>query len=131
MKPFGQHRRSSTRYPLELNLRYRVLDGLRTASRGSGTSKDISRTGVRFATPREIPVGSRVELTADWPARFGGIYPLELFMQGTVRRYENGEVAVELANWNFRLGPAKHGTRIMVDLAQGHVQHRGQIEGAF
>jgi hypothetical protein len=99
-------RRVSSRYSLQLRLRYHVLEGLRSLWTGTGTTSDMSRTGMRFDAARPVPLGARVEMEVEWPVRLGGTLPLELCLTGSVVRSDAAGVAVCLTSWRFRVAPA-------------------------
>jgi hypothetical protein len=98
-------RREANRYELQLKLRYRVMEGLRTIWRGSGYTADVSRTAVRFATPRSLPMNGRVQLIIEWPVRFADMYPMELCVVGSVCRSDDNGTVVRMSSWQFRVAP--------------------------
>jgi hypothetical protein len=115
-----EERRAGRRYPLEMRLRYRLIDGVRTVWKGTGTTTDVSRAGIRFLAERVLPTDSRIELAIDWPARFGGLYPMELVVFGTISRSNVAGVVVQIAAWKFSIKPGGK-SDIAIDRAQGWV----------
>ena len=106
MDQIASDRRLSSRYSLQLKLRYRVLEGLTTLWTGTGVTSDISRAGMRFDAAQPIPLDARVEVDVEWPVRLGGTLPLELCLTGTVVRCDEAGAAVRLASWRFQVVPA-------------------------
>lgn len=83
-------RRHARRYEIGLPLTFRTDDGVT----GTGAMKDISRTGMRFATDTPMRTSSHIEITAEWPVRLRGLYPTQLKVLGIVTRVGSNEVAV-------------------------------------
>jgi hypothetical protein len=103
MDKISGERRKSVRYALQLRLRYRVLDGDRVLWTGTSVTEDLSRGGIRFLVEHDVPVNVRLEITVDWPVAFGGIYPMELDLTGTIVRHRPHEIVARVANWSFRV----------------------------
>ncbi len=91
-----QDRRHSRRYELELDLRYRVVRGGEVAYEGHGKTRDISTTGLCFATDALLPEGATVEIAIDWPVRLGGRMPLSLNVMGRVIRSDRHGIGVRM-----------------------------------
>src|SRR5262249_42266925 len=106
MKANSVERRLSKRYGLTMNLECQIFEGIGLNSKGSGWTIDISRTGVRFRCSRDVPYGTRMMLIVDWPARFDGLYTLELCLNGEVIRSRNGEIVMGIRSWQFRANAA-------------------------
>ncbi len=94
-------RRRTTRFPVNEEVKYRVL---LKASKISGTGKtlNIGSGGVLFTTEEKLPLGRHVELSVNWPARLGGTCPLKFVAQGRVVRSENSKAAVRIERYEFR-----------------------------
>ena len=94
-------RRQQQRYPMELDLEYRVLDGSGLVASGTGKTENISSGGILFHTPDGLPRGSTVELAIRWPD-FSGKSPFrELFVFGRVVRSDSRGVAVRTNRFQF------------------------------
>ncbi len=98
-------RRLQKRYPLELDLQYRILDGAEVVTSGAGTTKDISSGGVFFRVARRLPSGPAVELSIRWPALQEDAPPVELCVFGRVVRNESSGAAVRVNRYCFRSSP--------------------------
>jgi hypothetical protein len=103
MSQIAGDRRDSVRYALQLRMRYRVMDGDKVLWSGNSMTEDLSRTGVRFQACHEIPADSRLEIAVEWPVPFGGIYPMELDLTGSIVRRNDGEWVARVAHWRFRV----------------------------
>ncbi|MBC7928063.1 MAG: PilZ domain-containing protein [Bryobacteraceae bacterium] len=100
----GTDRRSSDRFPIEREVRYRVL-GKRVggeAEEGTGLTVNISSNGVLFTTNQELIPGRRLELSISWPAELDNRCQLKLVAKGRVARLEEGRAAVEISQYEFR-----------------------------
>ncbi len=91
-------RRKSTRYPLAFPIRYRVAPRHQPPLTGRGTTCDISPAGLSFLCREALPVGSHIELVAEWPANADGRCPLDLKMTGFVVRSSPGSTAVRVTS---------------------------------
>lgn len=95
------NRRGTNRFPLNEEVRYRVMH---KSSRISGTGKtlNIGSSGLLFTTEEKLPVGRQVEIAMNWPARLGGTCPLKFVASGKVVRAETGKAAVRIERYEFR-----------------------------
>ncbi|MBZ5576271.1 MAG: PilZ domain-containing protein [Acidobacteriia bacterium] len=95
-------RRSQRRYPIRVDLKYRILDGDQTVSRGSGRSVNLSSSGILFEADGAIKPGELIELALTWPARLNDKVGLTLLIVArTLREDWNGIAAVNL-RYEFR-----------------------------
>ncbi len=109
----GGDRRRSRRYPINLDLRYKVTRGRRLVEMGSGQTLDMSSDGVAFSTGHVLPVGMVAELTVEWPYSLNG-YPLRLVVKGRIVRSSHTGTALRNTKHEFRLA----GTRQLAALAR-------------
>ena len=96
-------RRSRQRFPLALELEYRLLGD--DERHGSGQTCNISSTGVLFEVaewqpPR--PFSGSIEVMLSWPCLLNGACALKLMMKGRVVRSEGRGVAIESRQHEFR-----------------------------
>ena len=96
-------RRSRQRFPLALELEYRLLGD--DERHGSGQTRNISSTGMLFevadSQPRQTFSGS-IEVMLSWPCPLNGACALKLMMKGRVVRSEGRGVAIESRQHEFR-----------------------------
>jgi hypothetical protein len=103
MAKLDVERRSSNRYDVHLQIHYRVSQRGGIERNGTGTTYDMSSTGLRFRSRKPLPVGSHLEMVIEWPARYGDIYPINLHATGFVVRNESGRTAVRVTSRKFRV----------------------------
>src|SRR5580704_7409792 len=86
-------RRHSDRFPIEREVRYRVLNKRSAEETGDGKTINISSAGVLFTTQHMLLPGRRLELSISWPAQLDNKCALKLVARGRVIRYEHGRAA--------------------------------------
>lgn len=77
------------------------------ARSGSGLTLNMSTTGVSFRCRKPLPEGAHIEMVIDWPARYGGIYPVELLVTGFVVRSDHHLTAIRVTSRKFRVADAR------------------------
>jgi len=98
-------RRLQRRYPLELDLEFRIVDGDRVLSTGAGKTENISSGGVLFRAAEGVPNGPHVKLAVRWPAVPGNAPSLELCIFGHLVRNDTQGTALRMNRYHFeRLG---------------------------
>jgi hypothetical protein len=97
-------RRSADRFPIEREVRYKVLSR-KTAAEGEsgvGVTVNMSSNGVLFTTDRYLLPGRRLEVSISWPAQLNSKVALKLVARGRVVRSEEGRAAIEIHQYEFR-----------------------------
>jgi len=95
-------RRSADRFPIEREVRYKVLSKKSADEAGQGRTINMSSTGILFPTDQLLLPGRRLELAINWPAQLNNQTPLKLVARGRVTRYEAGRAAIEIQQYEFR-----------------------------
>jgi c-di-GMP-binding flagellar brake protein YcgR len=95
-------RRSADRFPIEREVRYKVLSKKSSDEAGLGRTINMSSTGILFTTEHMLLPGRRLELSISWPAQLNNQTPLKLVARGRVIRYEHGQAAIEIQQYEFR-----------------------------
>ena len=95
-------RRLSERFPIEREVRYRMLTERGGGEVGIGRIVNISSSGVLFKTQQPLFPGWRLELSVSWPARLDNRCPLKLVARGKIIRSVAGTVAIEIEEYEFR-----------------------------
>jgi hypothetical protein len=95
-------RRESSRFPLQENVQYRLVNSRDQNGVGSGRTLDMSSSGISFTTEAPLPPGCLLELAVDWPARLDGTCPLRLVAVGRVVRASRASAAVRIVRYEFR-----------------------------
>jgi hypothetical protein len=94
-------RRGNNRFPLQVDLRYRIVR-TRLATEGSGKTLNMASSGILFTTQEPIPVGHLIELAVSWPARLSGSCALQLVASGRVVRSDSRRAAMVIQRYEFR-----------------------------
>src|SRR4051812_3698683 len=84
--PGRKNNRLNRRYPITLDLQYKLLSKGQVARLGSGTTLNISSGGVIFETDETLPSTGMVELALKWPFLLEGVCGLKLVMRGRIVR---------------------------------------------
>jgi hypothetical protein len=95
-------RRSDRRYPILLDLRWRLIRRKRILESGTGRTLDLSRGGIRFESSRPLPEGFNLELAISWPVLLHNVAPMQLVVQGRIVRSESGRIAIQMTQHEFR-----------------------------
>lgn len=95
-------RRGSDRFPIEREVRYKVLSKRSADEAGSGRTVNMSSSGVLFTSDHFLLPGKRVEVSISWPAQLNNKTNLKLVARGRVVRCEDGKAALEIQQYEFR-----------------------------
>ena len=95
-------RRHSDRFPIEREVRYRVLNKRGGEDTGEGKTLNISSSGILFTSEHLLLPGRRMELAVSWPAQLDNQVALKLVARGRVVRFEDGRAALEIQQYEFR-----------------------------
>jgi PilZ domain len=96
-----EDRRDDRRYPIELEMRYKLVTRNRAPLQGTGRTLNISSGGVLFDGDRSLPAGAFVELSIHWPIMLQQSCPLTLCIVGRVVRCHENQAAVKLNRYEF------------------------------
>ena len=97
-------RRGADRFPIEREVRYKILSRKSSTEGESGTglTVNMSSNGVLFTTDRYLLPGRRLEVSISWPAQLNSKVALKLVARGRVVRAEDGQAAIEIHQYEFR-----------------------------
>lgn len=104
-KPANE-RRAADRFPIERDVRYKTLSKKNGEEAGAGKTVNISSTGVLFTTDKLLIPGRRLEVSINWPAQLNNKCALKLVARGRIVRFEQGRVAMEIQQYEFRTSGA-------------------------
>ena len=93
--------RTHTRYPIALELQYKVIRAGRTEQIGAGRTVNISSGGVLFEAD-DAPDEGAIEIAMSWPFLLGKVCNLKLIMRGHIVRRNDGLLAMRVAQHEFR-----------------------------
>jgi hypothetical protein len=99
-------RRHSDRFPIEREVRYRVLNKRGGDEAGDGKTVNMSSAGILFTTEQMVLPGRRLEVSVNWPAQLNNKCALKLVARGRVVRFEDGRAAMEIQQYEFRTSGA-------------------------
>ena len=105
----AKDRRASSRFPIERELRYRLLNKKTWEEEGSGRTINMSSGGILFSAPQVLLPGRRVEVSISWPAQLNDRCALRFVARGRVVRFENGAAAIEILQHEFRILCVRNG----------------------
>jgi len=94
-------RRTKTRYPLRLSVRYRTR-----AFFGMGETLNVSSSGLWMACQHRLEPGARIEVCLAWPYLLNGGVPLQLALRGRIVRVAGAHCGIVFHEHQFRT--AKH-----------------------
>jgi len=69
---------------------------------GEGKTLNISSCGVLFTSTHLLLPGRRMELAISWPVQLNNQVALKLVARGRVVRFDEGRVAIEIQQYEFR-----------------------------
>jgi hypothetical protein len=104
-KTVSPEQRSHQRYPIELEVEYRLVTKGQSDQLGSGKTRNISSGGVLINALNALgapPAGSTIELMLSWPFLLEGVCPLKLVMRGRIVRSDMRGVAIQSNYHEFR-----------------------------
>src|SRR5262249_11642959 len=98
----ASERRAADRFPIERDVRFKVLSKKSGDESGVGKTINISSTGVLFTTEKLLIPGRRLEVSINWPAQLNDKCALKLVARGRIVRFEQGRAAMEIQQYEFR-----------------------------
>lgn len=117
-------RRRHLRFPITANAEY-LLQG----RRGEVITSNVSSGGVLVQSTDILPIGERVELRMDWPARLDDGCRLGLVVVGEVLRTTACGTVISVLRYEYRLDPQKAELNLAsVGRDQEYGQRRGFVQ---
>ena len=107
MELIHQDRREDRRYPIALEMRYKLLARNRVPLHGLGRTLNLSSGGVLFGSDQNLPAGAFIELSINWPVLLQETCPLALLVVGRVVRCQDKTVAVKMSRYEFHTRPSR------------------------
>jgi hypothetical protein len=102
IKDLAVERRKKARFPMNRDVRYKVLEGDTIVEFGMGTTLDMGSGGVAFLTEHQLLVGSFIELSISWPVLLEDSCPMRLIVFGRVVRSSGRLTACTVDKYEFR-----------------------------
>jgi hypothetical protein len=97
-----KQRRTADRFPMDREIRYRVLERKSTEPFRLGKTVNMSSNGVLFTTDHFLNPGRYMELSISWPAQLDSKVALKLMARGRVVRTDQNGAAVQIHQYEFR-----------------------------
>lgn len=101
-RPAALERRRADRFPIERELRYKVMSKRSGYEAGSGKTVDMSSRGISFTTEHALIPGKRIEMAISWPAQLDNRTALKMIARGRIVRCSQGVAAIEIQQYEFR-----------------------------
>jgi len=98
----GTEQRSHRRYPIRLDVQYRVLGERGTPRSGSGRTLNMSTGGILFQPEDALPEQVAIELILSWPFLLDRACNLNLCVHGRIVRSDARGTAVSVQQHEFR-----------------------------
>jgi hypothetical protein len=96
-------RRARRRFVLVRTIQYRLSASRPTSRWATGTTQDISSSGISFRCRRPLPLGGHLELIVDWPPFLDDRRLLTLHASGFVVRSSSTRAAVRITSHRFQI----------------------------
>jgi hypothetical protein len=104
---------------MDREVRYSVTGRRGMEEKGEGRTVNVSSCGILFTCQHQLAVGRRVKLCISWPVLLNDKCALKLVVRGRVVRSEEGRVAIEIQQHEFRTQSASiPGNRKAADLLE-------------
>ena len=103
-------RRTGRRYEVTMKVRWKISRRRRVVEMGTGTTIDLSSSGVLFLSDQQIPSDGYVELSISWPVLLDGNLPMQLMATGRLIRVIGRQAAVRIHQHEFRILRASAGS---------------------
>jgi hypothetical protein len=95
-------RRTKRRYPINLDVQYKLLKHRRVERLGSGRTLNVSSGGVLFEADGLLPTSGPIEIALNWPFLLHGSCGLKLVMRGRIVRTDDKTTAMKAEFHEFR-----------------------------
>jgi len=95
------------RYPIALELQYKLLNKERIKRFGFGRTVNLSSGGVLFESDCRLPASGPIELAMNWPYLLDGVVTLKLVVSGRIVRSDAKAIAVKVEQHEFRTAGAR------------------------
>ena len=95
-------RRTQRRYPIELDLEYKIIHEGKVIASGDGRTGNLSSGGLLFRPEQPAAAGQHVEISIHWPAILGDAPFVELYVSGRMMRNDEYGIAVRARRYEFQ-----------------------------
>lgn len=98
----GEERREKLRFPIRLELRYKLVEDGVVVAQGVGETMNIGSGGVLFAVGQPLQPDTFVELSISWPVLLEESTRMRLVVFGRLLRSAGQAAACTLDKYEFR-----------------------------
>ena len=105
--PTRTEHRANGRYPITLELHYKLPNKQGAEQHGFGRTVNISTGGVLFEADARLPATGPIQLAMHWPHLLDGVVTLKLVMSGRIIRSDANAIAVKAEHHEFRTAGAR------------------------
>jgi PilZ domain len=96
------NRREKFRFPMQREVKYKVLKDGATVESGSGQTIDMGSAGLCVHLDKDLPAGTFIQLSVSWPVLLDDSCPMRLVIFGRVLRTGHGRCACSIDKYEFR-----------------------------
>jgi len=101
-RPFWSDRRNKIRFPIQRELRYKLLEENKIVASGQGVTRDIGSGGIALVLDQQVTPGAFIEVSMGWPALLDASCPMRLNVFGRVLRSSGSRTACTIDKYEFR-----------------------------
>ena len=98
---YQSERRVHQRYPISLEVEYKLLEGTGARQKGSGRTINISSGGILLHLEENPPNIRSIELSVKWPFLLDGLIPLQWIVRGNIVWTAANRLAIEVIDHAF------------------------------
>lgn len=91
------------RYPIALDVEYRLRTKQHQLCSGAGRTLNISSGGILFHPKDPLPFSGEIDLSLEWPFLLDHLCPLRLLAHGRIVRSDTRGTAVTILSHDFRI----------------------------
>ena len=95
-------RRLQRRYPIELDLEFKVIEHGEVVAIGEGKTENLSSGGLLFRPDQPAAPGKHVEVAIRWPAVLGDAPFVTLYVSGRMMRNDENGIAMRARRYEFQ-----------------------------
>jgi hypothetical protein len=95
-------RRKKRRFPMNRELRYKVLEDEQIVQSGIGATLDLASGGVAFLTEDALSPGAFIEVSISWPVLLENSCRMRLIVFGRVLRSAGNKTVCTIEKYEFR-----------------------------
>ena len=102
MVPTRLERRAKARFPIQQDVRYKVLENNRIVSAGVGKTIDMSSSGMALDIDQPLTPGAFMELSVGWPVLLDDTCPMRMIVFGRVLFSDSNKTVCSIDKYEFR-----------------------------